>query len=85
MDPLTMMTLASAAIGGLKGAKDAKKNGGNPVGAFLSGALDGATSGGAGPFSSMFGGGGPSIGNGGAGIQLPRTNFGQFGSLTPYL
>lgn len=85
MDPMTMMMLASAAMNGIKGAKDAKKSGGNPVGAFLSGAFDGATSGGAGPFSSMFGGSGPSLGNGGSGIHLPRTNFGQTGSLTPYL
>lgn len=85
MDPMTMMTLASAAMNGIKSAKGAKRTGGNPMGAFLSGAFDGATSGGMGPFSSMFSGKGPAMGNGGMGIQMPRNDYSQFGSLSRFL
>lgn len=81
MDPMTMMMLASAAIKGMKGAKDAKQTGGSPIGGFLSGAFDGASGSTGSPFASMFGASRPSIGSGGGGFRMPRTEFPQFGPM----
>jgi len=61
MDPMTMLMLAQAVMGGINGAQSAKKNGASPFGGFLQGALGGikpgeSPSGGAASAAPMIGG-----------------------------